>query len=137
MDARSLVLVAYQCGPGMGSVSQLGWEWYTRLSRERPVTLVTHVRNRPALEAAGALRDGSKIHFIDTEWFAGPLYRAARRLFPRSEHSVFLLSSLDYFAFDIAAYRALRREQRAGRLDAGLIHRVTPVTTAAPTPPSP
>jgi len=133
MGARGLVLVAYQCGPGMGSVSQLGWEWYTRLSRERPVTLVTHVRNRAALEAAGATRDGSKIHFIDTEWFAGPLYRAARRLFPHSEHSVFLVSSLDYFAYDIAAYRTLRREQRAGRLDAELIHRVTPVTTAAPT----
>jgi glycosyltransferase involved in cell wall biosynthesis len=133
MDARSLVLVAYQCGPGMGSVSQLGWEWYTRLSRERPVVLVTHVRNRAALEAAGAPLAGSKIHFIDTEWFAGPLYRAAKRLFPRSEHSVFLVSSLDYFAFDIAAYRALRREQRARRLDADVIHRVTPVTTAAPT----
>jgi glycosyltransferase involved in cell wall biosynthesis len=130
MDKAPVLLVAYQCGPGMGSVSQLGWEWYARLSQERPVTLVTHVRNRRALQAAGAPLPGSEIRYIDTEWFAGPLYRAARRLFPRSEHSVFLVSSLDYFAFDIAAYRSLRR---ADKLGAMLIHRVTPVTTAAPT----
>lgn len=133
MKVKSLLLVAYQCGPGMGSVSQLGWEWYVRLSREQPVTLVTHVRNRPALEAAGAPLSGSEIRYIDTEWFAGPLYRLARRLFPRSEHSVFLVSSLDYFVFDFVAYRQLRREQRAGQLYVSLTHRVTPVTTAAPT----
>ena len=32
---KRLLLVAYQCGPGMGSVSQIGWEWYQRLSAER------------------------------------------------------------------------------------------------------
>jgi hypothetical protein len=31
MNARRILLVAYQCGPGMGSVSQIGWEWYSRL----------------------------------------------------------------------------------------------------------
>ena len=51
MGTDRVLLVSYQCGPGMGSVSQLGWEWYTRLSGERPVTLVTHIRNRAALEA--------------------------------------------------------------------------------------
>ena len=131
-DAR-MVLVAYQCGPGMGSVSQIGWEWYARLSREHRITLVTHARNRPALEGAGAPLKGSEVRYIDTEWFAGPLYRLARRLFPRSEHSVFLVSSLDYFAFDIAAYRWLRVELRGRNERPCLIHRVTPVTTVAPT----
>ena len=133
MGASSLILVAYQCGPGMGSVSQLGWEWYTRLCGEHRVALVTHIRNREALEAVGAPLPGSEVRYIDTEWFAGPLYRTAKHIFPRSEHSVFLVSSLDYFAFDIAAYRLLRRDLRAGRLGGDLIHRVTPVTTAAPT----
>lgn len=134
MIAQRILLVAYQCGPGMGSVSQLGWEWYSRLSREHNVTLVTHVRNRPALEQAGAPLADSEIIYIDTEWFAGPLYRLARRLFPRSEHSVFLVSSLDYFVFDMAAYRQLRRELTArGEHPWELLHRVTPVTMAAPT----
>ncbi len=132
MNRKHLLLVAYQCGPGMGSVSQIGWEWYARLSRENEVTLVTHVRNRAALMAAGAPLGGSEILFVDTEWFAGPLYRLARRLFPRSEHSVFLLSSLDYFVFDWSAFRMLRKQLTAGR-SWQLLHRVTPVTLAAPT----
>ncbi len=125
-----LLLVAYQCGPGMGSVSQIGWEWYSRLSRQHRVTLVTHVRNRQALEAAQAPIDGSEVIYIDTEWFAGPLYRLARRLFPHSEHGVFLVSSLDYFVFDAVAWRLLRRRQ-GERWD--ILHRVTPVSLAAPT----
>lgn len=125
-----LLLVAYQCGPGMGSVSQIGWEWYSRLSRQHRVTLVTHVRNRQALEAAQAPIDGSEVIYIDTEWFAGPLYRLARRLFPHSEHGVFLVSSLDYFVFDAVAWRLLRRRQ-GERWD--ILHRVTPVSLATPT----
>lgn len=132
MNARKILLVAYQCGPGMGSVSQIGWEWYARLSADNGVTLVTHVRNRAALEQAGAPLGDSRIIYIDTEWFAGPLYRIARRLFPRSEHSVFLLSSADYFVFDLAAYRRLRR-LRADGANWAVLHRVTPVTLAAPT----
>lgn len=132
MNTGAILLVAYQCGPGMGSVSQIGWEWYSRLAAEQPVTLVTHVRNRPALEASGAPLPGSDILYIDTEWFAGPLYRVACRLFPKSEHSVFLVSSLDYFVFDWAAFRTLRRRLAAGARWS-VLHRVTPVTLAAPT----
>jgi glycosyltransferase involved in cell wall biosynthesis len=133
MSSHMPALVAYQCGLGMGSVSQIGWEWYRRLAERGPVTLYTHVRNREALQAAGAPLHGSTVHYIDTEWFAGPLYRFAKRLFPGSEHSVFLLSSLDYFVFDFTLYRQLRRARRHGEALPGLIHRVTPVTHAAPT----
>jgi glycosyltransferase involved in cell wall biosynthesis len=132
MNARKILLVAYQCGPGMGSVSQIGWEWYSRLCADNAVTLVTHVRNRPALEQAGAPLDGSEVIYIDTEWFAGPLYRLAKRIFPRSEHSVFLVSSLDYFVFDFAAWRQLHRRLADGAVWS-ILHRVTPVTLAAPT----
>lgn len=124
-----LLLAAYQCGPGMGSVSQIGWEWYSRLAARTDLTLVTHVRNRQALEAAGAPLHGSAIVFVDTEWFAGPLYRLASRLFRTSEHAVFLISSLDFFLYDWTALRQLRR--RAEGWD--LTHVVTPVSTASPT----
>ena len=131
MQGKRIILAAYQCGPGLGSVSQIGWEWYSRLAREHEVTLVTHVRNREALAAAGAPLAGSRIVYIDTEWFAGPLYRLARRLFPFSEHSVFMLSSLDYFLFDFQAWRALAARMRQGERFS-LLHRVTPITLAAP-----
>lgn len=132
MKRESILLVAYQCGPEMGSVSQIGWEWYSRLSSEYAVTLVTHIRNKPALEKASAPLADSEIIFIDTEWFAGPLYRFAKWLFPRSEHSVFLVSSLDYFVFDLVAFFKLRRMKNTGRRWS-LLHRVTPVTLSAPT----
>lgn len=132
----SLVLVAYQCGPDMGSVSQIGWHWFVHLVRKgHVVTLVTHVRNRPAIESAldsmPDLRPQSQVIYIDTEWLAGPLYRLARRLFPRSEHGVFMVSQLDYFAFDFAAVRSLREMMHGGK-KWDLVHIVTPVTTSAP-----
>lgn len=129
MSSMRVLLSAYQCGPGMGSVSQIGWEWYSRLSRCARVTLVTHSRNRECLQAAGAPLPDSEVVYIDTEWFAGPLYRWSTRLFPRSEHAVFLLSSADFYVYDRAALRELR--QRGAQWD--LIHAVTPVSPLAAT----
>jgi glycosyltransferase involved in cell wall biosynthesis len=123
-----ILLSAYQCGPDMGSVSQIGWEWFSRLAARAPTTLVTHVRNRPALQAAGAEALG-EIIYIDTEWFARRLYKLACRLFPRSEHAAFLLASLDFFLYDWLAVRRLRPR----RDEWDLVHGVTPVTTSAPT----
>jgi glycosyltransferase involved in cell wall biosynthesis len=127
-----ILLVAYQCGPGLGSVSQLGWQWFIGLAARRPVCLVTHVRNRTAIESALDKPTNARIIFIDTEWFAGPLYRLSRRCFPRSDHAVFMVSQLDWFAFDAVALRTLRRERDA-RAPWRLLHLVTPVTTAAST----
>ncbi len=131
-DDAPVLLVAYQCGPGLGSVSQLGWQWFTGMAARRAVCLVTHVRNRAAIESAPDRPPGARVIYIDTEWFAGPLYRLSKRLFPRSEHAVFMVSQLDWFVFDAVALRTLRREQAAG---AGwrLLHLVTPVTVSAPT----
>ena len=131
MSRQRIVVSAYQCAPGQGSVSQIGWEWAHRLAQRRPILLLTHVRNREAIEAAGGLAAGSEIHYVDSEWLAGPLFRLARRLFPRSEHGVFLVASLDFFVYDRLALRYLKRKQREGcRFE--LVHVPTPVTLAAP-----
>ena len=127
-----VLLSAYQCGPGMGSVSQIGWHWYSRLALRLPVTLVTHVRNREALMAAGGPLPGSQIIYIDTEWFAGPLYRWAARLFRQSQHAVFLVSSADFYVYDGAALQELRRRQAAGA-NWDIVHAVTPVSPMAAT----
>jgi glycosyltransferase involved in cell wall biosynthesis len=127
-----LLLSAYQCAPGMGSVSQIGWEWYSRLAGRLPLTLVTHVRNRAPLEQAGAPLPGTEIVYVDTEWFAGPLYRLASRLFPRSEHPVFLISSLDFFVYDRLALRTLIKLRKEGK-NWDLIHQPTPVSPLAAT----
>lgn len=131
MKPRHILLSAYQCGLGMGSVSQIGWEWYRRLTAHHPVTLVTHVRNRAALEQAGAPLPGSEVIYIDTEWFAGPLYRLASKLFRSSEHPVFLMSSLDFYVYDWVALRTLRRRQAGAGWT--VIHQPTPVSPLAAT----
>ena len=127
-----VLLSAYQCGPGLGSVSQIGWEWYSRLARRVPVTLVTHSRNRAALKRAGAPLEDCGIVFVDTEWFARPLYRLAKKLFPKSEHAAFLLSSLDYFIWDRQALRQLKKLRQHGQAWS-IVHAVTPVSPGAAT----
>jgi glycosyltransferase involved in cell wall biosynthesis len=124
-----VLLSAYQCGPGQGSVSQIGWEWYSRLSRRVPTTLVTHVRNREVLARAGVAPQ--TVIWIDTEWFAGPLYRLAKKLFPRSEHGVFLVASLDFYVYDRAARRSLAEKMVGNHWD--IVHCVTPVSPLAST----
>ncbi len=113
----------------MGSVSQIGWEWYSRMARLATVTLVTHVRNRKSLTQSGAPLPGTEVIYIDTEWFAGPLYKMASRIFHNSEHAVFLISSADFFVYDAAAMRVLR--SRAKEWD--IVHAVTPVSPVAAT----
>jgi glycosyltransferase involved in cell wall biosynthesis len=130
MKQPRVLLSAYQCAPGGGSVSEIGWQWYSRLAARLPVTLVTHARNAEALRAAGAPLPGSRVEIIDTEWFAGPLYRLACRLFPQSEHSVFFVSSLDFFVYEQAALRRLRRDG-ASRKRWDVVHVPTPVSLAA------
>jgi len=127
-----VLLSAYQCGVGMGSVSQIGWEWYSRLSESCQVTLLTHVRNRPALNASGAPLADSSIVYIDSEWFAGPLYRFAARCFPRSEHPLFLIASLDFFVYDWMALRQARKLSAEGSAW-DIAHAVTPVSPLAAT----
>lgn len=127
-----LLLSAYQCGPGMGSVSQIGWHWYSRLARRLPVTLLTHSRNRAAIDAAGGPVGESRILYVDTEWFAGPLYRFASRIFRSSEHAVFLVSSLDFYVYDRDALRIARKEALDG-MAWDLVHAPTPVSPLAAT----
>jgi glycosyltransferase involved in cell wall biosynthesis len=125
-----ILMSAYQCGPEMGSVSQIGWEWYSRMAKRAPVTLLTHIRNRRALEAAGAPLAGTEVRYIDTEWFAGPLYRTASRLFPQSQHAVFTISSFDFYLYD---YQALRWARSNSGLPWDVVHAVTPVSPLAAT----
>jgi glycosyltransferase involved in cell wall biosynthesis len=99
------------------------------MSRRAAVTLVTHVRNRKDLTQAGAPLPGTEVIYIDTEWFAGPLYKVASRVFHSSEHAVFLISSADFFVYDAAALRQLRNRSR----EWDIVHAVTPVSPVAAT----
>lgn len=127
-----LLLSAYQCGPGMGSVSKIGWEWYSRLAPRVPTTLVTHVRNQEALAKAGAPLACSEVIFVDTKRLAEPLYRLGTKLLPGSQRAESWVSSLDFFVYDRCAVTLLHQRITAGeRWD--IVHAVTPVSPTAPT----
>lgn len=125
-----VLLSAYQCAPEMGSVSQIGWQWYSRLAQRLPVTLITHIRNYDYLHAVGAPFLHSEIVYIDTEWFAGPLFNLTSKLFPNSEYPVSLFSSIDYYLYDWLAVKEMKKRQQAGA-QWDLIHQVTPVSPKA------
>ena len=125
-----VLLSAYQCVPRMEAVSQIGWQWYFRLARRLPTTLITHIRNRDDILKAGAPFADSEIIFIDTEWFAKPYYKLICKLFPNSEHARDLLFSPDFYLFDWLAIRQVKARQLAGK-DWDIIHSVTPVSPMA------
>jgi len=128
-----VLLSAYQCGPGKGSVSQIGWEWYSRLVKKGvPITLITHARNRDELLEAGAPLAHSEIIFIDTEWFAKPLYNLASKFFSSDEDSIFFISSFDFYLYDWQTIKQLKQHLKAGA-QWDIIHAVTPVSPMAAT----
>ena len=129
---QSILLSAYQCAPAAGSVSRIGWEWATRLSRRMKLTLLTHVRNREAIEEQREALHEAEVIYLDTEWFASPLHNFARRLFHHSEHAIFMISSLDYLLFDRLSTDVLRQRLRNGQ-SWQIIHAVTPVSPLTPT----
>jgi glycosyltransferase involved in cell wall biosynthesis len=128
-----VLLIAEQCNPAWTSVPLVGYH-QARALAARPdlaVTLVTHVRNRPAL-AADPLAKQAAVHFIDNEWIARPLHRLGRLLRGGEKLSWTIDTALGwpaYVAFEHRVYRRFRRELRAGRFD--LIHRLTPLTPTA------
>jgi glycosyltransferase involved in cell wall biosynthesis len=120
-----VLLSAYRCGPGEDGEARIGWEWYRRLAGKTPVILVTHARNRAALEQAGAPLPGSEVFYIDTQWFANLVSK-------RGESPTALASLLDYYLYDREALGTLRRCRKAGAAF-DVAHQPTPVAPSAVT----
>jgi len=132
LEPLRVLLVAYDCAPNKGSVSKIGWQWYSHLTKHVPTTLVTHIRNRGDLIKSGVPLANSEVIFIDTEWFAKPLCRIADKLFPTSEHARSLFCSPDFYLYDWLAVRKLKACLKAGA-QWDIIHVVTPVSPVAAT----
>lgn len=127
-----VLLVAYDCAPNKGSASLIGWQWYSRLAKRVPVTLVTHIRNQKDLFQAGAPVKSSQLIFIDTEWFAKPLCYLAEKLFPHSDHAQMLLCSPDFYLYDFITIHRLKQALKNGA-HWDIIHLVTPLSPVTAT----
>lgn len=131
-DQRLRVLVlAESCNPEWASVPLVGWSHYEALSHVADVHLVTRVRNRPALDRLG-LKEGRDYTAIDTEFVFEPMVRLVRRISgPNKGWAVLTALTIpSYLLFELIAWRRLKRRLR--QFD--LVHRITPVSPAVPSP---
>ena len=135
-DPTRVLLLAEACNPAWTSVPLVGYNLARALSR-RPdlrLTLATHVRNRPEVEADPIAADAELV-FVDNEALARPLHRLSTRL--RGGKSLAWTTEMalawpSYVYFEKLVYRLLGDRLRAGGFD--LIHRVTPVSPTMPSP---
>ncbi len=133
MQHRRVLVLAESCNPEWPSLPIVGYKYAKAMANYADITLVTHVRNRPAIEAAKDMP--VPIHYIDTEWLAAPLYRLSKVL--RGNDQVAWSTSTimkypSYLAFEFQAWHHFRMKVQASQFD--LIHRITPMSPTIPSP---
>lgn len=124
-----VLLVAQHANPEWGSEPLIGWRWATNLEPFADVKLLTHTRNRAAIERAGGLK--RPVEWIDTEAIASRISRWNDRLWGAAPVNRLLLEVVAQLAFDRVACRVAKHLVEAGEVD--LIHRVSPISPRFPT----
>lgn len=128
-----VLLIAEACNPEWTSVPLVGYNLYRALRDVVDVTLVTQIRNRPAL--LRHVEPSERIEFIDSELMAAPFHRLGRVLtFGKglgwtTKQAV---GWLPYLYFEHLVYNKFRRALRKGEYD--IVHRITPLTPTYPSP---
>jgi len=136
MSRLRVLLIAEACNPNWPSVPLVGYNFARALSDrdDLDITLATHVKNIPALRD-DLLARRVRLHVIDNEWLARPMYRLATLLRGGDKLAWTLNTALawpSYIAYENQVWRDFRRELRAGQFD--LIHRLTPLSPTLPSP---
>lgn len=127
---RRVLLIVEQCNPEWTSVPLVGYEFYHGIRQLADVTLVTHQRNRAALEK---VREGEKIVYIRESNFSANFYRLISRLSNRSGVNWPLLHTLSYplyAEFNRAVYQQFAPAVWRGDFD--LVHALTPMIPRYP-----
>ena len=111
-----VLLSAYQCEPGQGSESGVGWAWAQQTARFHEVWVLTLRDRRPAIESALSVHPLPNAHFVYLDL---PRWRKITRM-GRLGGNIF------YYSWQIAAYFVGRRLHRQEGFD--LVHHVTYVS---------
>jgi glycosyltransferase involved in cell wall biosynthesis len=131
-----VLLIAEACNPTWTSVPLVGYN-FARALAARPdldVTLVSHVRNRAALED-DPIASKARLCFIDNEWLARPLYRLSTLIRGGQNLSWTIDTAMAWPSYVIFEKEVGNRfGHRLQRGDFDLIHRVTPLTPTIGSP---
>lgn len=127
-----VLLIAEAANPEWVSVPLVGWNLAQALREVADVLVVTHVRNRDAMERAG-LTHGKEFIVIDSEALARPLWRLAEHVRGGPGVGWTTLAALSwpsYLYFEHLLWRKLGTRIQAQEWD--LVHRVTPLSPTVP-----
>lgn len=131
MSTRLRVLfVANECNPEWTSVPGQAYQLYDALSHRADVTLVTHGRNRMAIQPVAGKR---QIVFIDESRAASAYYRWAARIAMHGRvrwNLLHLLTYPVYAEFDARTFRRLHNAVENREYD--IVHAFTPILPRYP-----
>jgi glycosyltransferase involved in cell wall biosynthesis len=128
------LLIAEACNPTWVSIPLEGWSHSRAIMEIAGGHLVTQVRNREAILAAGLI-EGRDFTAIDSERVAKPVYRLAGLLrggAGKGWTTSTALSSLVYPYFEKLIWKQFARRLHEGEFN--LVHRLTPLSPTTPSP---
>lgn len=124
------LLIINQCNPEWASVPLVGYNFFDGISRLADVTLVTHIRNRNALEK---VRDGRKIVYIPESAAIRNYFRIVSGLLNKGNTNWPVAHALTYpvyAEFNHRVYKAFKEEVSKGLYD--VVHALTPILPRYP-----
>lgn len=125
-------MIAEQANPEWVSVPLVGWSLASALREVADVHVVTHQRNRAAIERAG-WTVGHHVTTVDSDAIAAPLWRLVERMRGGSGVAWTLVTAMSvpaYYWFEQLVWKRFEAELRRGDWD--LVHRVTPLSPTTP-----
>lgn len=129
-----VLLIAEAANPEWTSVPLVGWSLARALADQTDAHLVTHVRNREAIERTGWTH-GEQFTAIDSEAVARRLHKLRSLLGSRNGKGWTLgtaLGAISYQYFERLVWKQFRDRLEAGEFD--LVHRITPLSPTVPSP---
>lgn len=131
MQQLRVLLLAEHCNPDWPSLPVVGYKAAKAIADVADVTLVTHIRNKAAINRNGVGR--ARVVFLDNEYIARPMYRLACFLRGGSEvawTTSVAMSYLPYVVFEHLAWKSFGARLTAKEFD--VVHRLTPMSPTLP-----
>jgi glycosyltransferase involved in cell wall biosynthesis len=129
-----VLVIAESANPEWSSSSLIGWSLSLALREHVDAHVLTHIRNRDALQRAG-WSEGREYTAIDPGVIENPINRfgeVVRKLARLGWTWTTALATFTYYYFEHQVWRQFGESIRRGDFD--LVHRITPVSPATPSP---